>query len=201
MNNNDDNKNELNNIDNEPNLEKENNNNNKLNDNPNVNAHEEEKKVSEEKIYLRPDGKPDFGILPYFDDYVEFDPEKYKRPEIYFGFVHDQYLVPKILGAKVMNKKQQNNDIEKNDEKEATDTKKGTKKILKSSKKSSFGNVKSLDEIMEKLNLKYIEPVKKEKVVQPPPEENPPEPEEVKDNKSGNKTKSSKDDKSKSSKK
>ena len=40
-----------------------------------------------------------------FDDKVEFDPNKYKRPEIYFGFIHDQYLVPKILGLRNKDKK------------------------------------------------------------------------------------------------
>ena len=58
------------------------------------------------KVFIRQDGFPDFGNFVYFDDKVEFDPNKYRRPEIYFGFVHDQYIVPQILGLKNKNKKE-----------------------------------------------------------------------------------------------
>lgn len=161
-------------------------------------------------VFIRPDGKPDFGNFPYFNDYVEFDPEKYKRPEIYFGFVHDQYVVAHILNGKNIKKKDNEDDKkdEKNEEKDATKTNKmkGNKNV---SSKGKACPVKSLDDIMNKYNLKYIEPPPKEKKVEPPPEEVPPEEEE--DNKDGkdknkgkkesaNKSKNAKDDKTKNAK-
>ena len=160
-------------------------------------------------VFIRPDGKPDFGNFPYFNDYVEFDAEKYKRPDIYFGFVHDQYVVPHILHGKNMKKKE--NEDEKKDEKtEEKDVTKSTK--IKSNinvkNKEKSCTVKSLDDIMNKYNLKYIEPPPKEKKVEPPPEEVPPEEEEEKDSKdknkgkkeSANKSKNAKDDKNKNAK-
>ena len=76
-------------------------------------------------------------------------------------------------------------------------------------KKEKGNAIKSLDDIMNKYNLKYIEPPPKEKKVEPPPEEIlPEEEEENKDNKdknkakkeSANKSKNIKDDKIKSGK-
>ena len=165
-------------------------------------------------VYLRQDNHPDYGNFPYFDDYVEFDPEKYKRPDIYFGYVRDQYIVPHYLGLGNNGKKKGKDDIEKNDEKENEDMKNKSSKIKnkkKINKNNKTNNIKSLDEIMNKYNLKYIEPPPKEKKVEPPPEEVPPEEEEDnKDNKdknkgknakdSANKAKNAKDDKAKTSK-
>lgn len=159
------------------------------------------------KVFIRPDAKHDFGNFSHFNDYVEFDPNKYKRPEIYFGYVHDQYIMPQILLGKVENEKEKKDtlkDLDKN-------LKKDSKKVkVKSNinKKGKTNTIKSLDDIMNKYNLKYIEPPK-EKKVEPPPEEIPPEEEEEnKDNKdknkgkkeSANKSKNNKDDKSKSGK-
>ena len=45
------------------------------------------------KVFIRPDTKHDFGNYLHFNDHVDFDPQKYKRPDIYFGYVHDQYLM------------------------------------------------------------------------------------------------------------
>ena len=71
------------------------------------------------KVFIRQDGFPDFGNFVYFDDKVEFDPNKYRRPEIYFGYVHDQYIVPQILGLKNKNtsKEVEENKEEKHEEK------------------------------------------------------------------------------------
>ena len=119
------------------------------------------------KVFIRQDGFPDFGNFVYFDDKVEFDPNKYRRPEIYFGFVHDQYIVPQILGLKNKNKKEVEEKKEEKVEEKKTEEKKNVK--VKKSKKET--TVKNLDDIMKKFNLKYIEPPKVEKVVEPPPEE------------------------------
>ena len=156
------------------------------------------------KVFIRQDGFPDFGNFVYFDDKVEFDPNKYHRPEIYFGFVHDQYIVPTILGLKNKNKKEE----EKKDEKPEKEGKIGEKKNVKVKKSKKVNAIKNLDDIMNKLNLKYIEPPKIEKVVEPPPEEdNVEEEENPKDkNKKGKdanvaKGKNVKDDKSKTTNK
>jgi len=110
----------------------------------------------------------DFGNFIYFDDKVEFDPKKYKRPEIYFGFIHDQYIVPQILGLKNNNKKEKKEEEVKQQNKEE---KKIDNEKLKPKKINKKKVVKNLDDIMTKLNLKYIEPPKKEKIVEPLPQE------------------------------
>ena len=172
------------------------------------------------KVFIRPDGKPDFGNYRHFNNHVDFDPQKYRRPEIYYGFVHDQYVVPQILLGNVRPDKKKENEDEKNDEKVKLDekNKESDKKVIKDTKNNKIksGNkkgkanaIKSLDDIMNKFNLKYIEPPPKEKKVVPPPEEVPPEEEEEnKDNKdknkgkkeSANKSKNAKDDKTKNAK-
>ena len=153
------------------------------------------------KVFIRQDGFPDFGNFVYYDDKVEFDKNKYRRPEIYFGYVHDQYIVPQILGLKNNNKKETE---EKKEETQTKDEKQNEERKNQKVKKSKKVNVvKNLDDIMNKFNLKYIEPPKVEKVVEPPPEEeNVEEEENPKDkNKKGKdakdtKAKNAKDDKS-----
>ena len=172
------------------------------------------------KVFIRPDGKPDFGNYRHFNNHVDFDPKKYRRPEIYYGFVHDLYIMPQILLGNVRPDKKRENEDEKNDNKDKNDEKnkeldkngkKDAKKIKTKNvnKKGKENTIKSLDDIMNKFNLKYIEPPPKEKKIVPPPEEVPPEEEEEnKDNKdknkgkkeSANKSKNIKDDKTKNSK-
>ena len=152
------------------------------------------------KVFIRQDGFPDFGNFVYFDDKVEFDPNKYRRPEIYFGYVHDQYIVPQILGLK---NKNTSKEVEENKEEKHEEKKTEEKKNAKVKKTKKDNTVKNLDDIMKKFNLRYIEPPKVEKVVEPPPEEeNVEEEENPKDkNKKGKdakdaKGKNVKDDKS-----
>ena len=123
------------------------------------------------KVFIRQDGFPDFGNFISYDNNVEFDPNKYKRPEIYFGYIHDQYLVPQILGLKNINKKKEE---EKKDEINKENKKNKDiidKSKIKEIKNKKINKIKNLDDIMNSLNLKYIEPPKKEKIVEPPPEE------------------------------
>ena len=162
------------------------------------------------KVFVRPDGKPDYGNYSHFNNYVKFDKEKYKRPEIFYGYVHDQYIVPHILQGKVNNDKNKENENEKNDNDNSKKNMKSNSKNKniknKNNQKSKVNTIKSLDDIMNKFNLKYIEPPPKEKKITPPPEEVPPEEEE--DNKDKNKGKKEsaksktniKDDKTKNSK-
>ena len=152
------------------------------------------------KVFIRQDGFPDFGNFVYFDDKVEFDPNKYRRPEIYFGYVHDQYIVPQILGLK---NKNTSKEVEENKEEKHEEKKTEEKKNVKVKKTKKDNTVKNLDDIMKKFNLRYIEPPKVEKVVElPPEEENVEEEENPKDkNKKGKdakdaKGKNVKDDKS-----
>ena len=128
------------------------------------------------KVFIRQDGFPDFGNFVYFDDKVEFDPNKYRRPDIYFGFVHDQYIVPTILGLKKKNNKKEPE--EKKEEKIEKGGKIKEKKNINVKKSKKVNTVNNLDDIMNKLNLKYIEPPKIEKVVEPPLEEDNVEEEE-----------------------
>ena len=171
------------------------------------------------KVFIRPDGKPDFGNYRHFNNHVDFDPNKYRRPEIYYGFVHDPYVVPHILLGNVRPDKkkenedekiEENNKIEEKDKEKDKTMKKDSKKTKPKSvnKKGKSNTIKSLDDIMNKYNLKYIEPPPKEKKVEPPPEEQPEEEEEIKDSKdknkgkkdSANKSKNIKDDKTKNAK-
>ena len=48
------------------------------------------------KIKIGPDGKPDFKNFPYVEDVVEFDKEKYKKPNPYYSIQHDKFLIPPI---------------------------------------------------------------------------------------------------------
>ena len=163
------------------------------------------------KVFIRPDGKPDYGNYAHFNRYVQFDPEKYKRPEIYYGYVHDQYIVPQILYGKVKNDKNKENENEKNNiENKKEDLKSSPKNNnikIKNNQKAKVSTIKSLDDIMKKYKLKYIESPPKEKKVEPPPEEEVP-PEEEEDTKDKNKGKKDngkakaniKDDKTKNTK-
>lgn len=161
------------------------------------------------KVFIRPDGKPDYGNYSHFNNYVKFDKEKYKRPEIFYGYVHDQYIVPQILHGKVNNDKNKENGNEKNDNdnrKKNMKSNSKNKNINKNNQKSKVNTIKTLDDIMNKFNLKYIEPPPKEKKITPPPEEVPPEEEEDNKDKSKGKKESAKsktnikDDKTKNSK-
>ena len=69
-----------------------------------VEKNEENKKIlgqkvkitKNNKIKIGPDGKPDFKNFPYVEDVVEFDKEKYKKPNPYYSIQHDKFLIPPI---------------------------------------------------------------------------------------------------------
>lgn len=48
------------------------------------------------KITIGPDGKPNFEGIPYIEDVVEFDKEKYKKPNPNYSIPHDKFLIPPI---------------------------------------------------------------------------------------------------------
>ena len=145
--------------------------------------------IDKYKVFIRPDGKPDFGNFPYFNDKVDFDPNKYKRPEIFFGFVHDQYIIPSLNKKIIIPSEDKKLNIEENKVVDYKKKKKNVKKI------KSVNNKKiSLDYIMNLYNLKYIEPPEKPKEIPPPVEEEPPPEEE---DKKGDKNKGKGNDKDK----
>ena len=140
------------------------------------------KYVDKYKVFIRPDGKPDFGNFPYFNDKVDFDPKKYRRPEIYFGFVHDQYIIPSLTKKIIIPSE------DKNIPQEETKINNKKKKTVSVKKPIVKKNIQvSLDYIMNLHNLKYIEPPVKPKEVPPPVEEEEAPPEE--EDKKGDKNK------------
>ena len=48
------------------------------------------------KVFIGPDGKPDFKSLPYVEDVVTFDKNKYKKPNPFYSIQHDKFLIPPI---------------------------------------------------------------------------------------------------------
>jgi hypothetical protein len=38
----------------------------------------------------------DFSKLPFVQDTVDFDKDKYKKPNPFYGYLHDQYIIPPI---------------------------------------------------------------------------------------------------------
>ena len=48
------------------------------------------------KISIGPDGKPDFSNMPYVEDKVEFDKNKFKKPTPNYSIQHDKFLIPPI---------------------------------------------------------------------------------------------------------
>ena len=81
------------------NEEKESKNNNTISNNDNSNKKILDKKLKitkNNKITIGPQGKPDFTNLPYVEDVVEFDKNKYKKPNPYYSIQHDKFLIPPI---------------------------------------------------------------------------------------------------------
>jgi hypothetical protein len=62
------------------------------------------KKILDKKVkitknnnkFIGPDGKPDFKNIPYMEDIVEFDKNKFKKPTPYYSIQHDKFLIPPI---------------------------------------------------------------------------------------------------------
>ena len=109
-----DKKNELNNVSNENNItveinptkeegKEKDNNNNKNNDKKEVKKEENKKLldgkmriVKNNKITIGPDGKPNFEGIPYIEDVVAFDKDKYRKPSPNYSIQHDKFLIPPI---------------------------------------------------------------------------------------------------------
>lgn len=115
-----------------------------------------ENKNNKYEVPLRSDSKPDFGNFPVFNSNVEFDKEKYKKPEVFYGVPHYKYLIPSDLA----NKKVDTNKFEKLKIPIKPINKKEMKRRSASTStlsKESNNYCSQLDEFMNSRNLKYIE--------------------------------------------
>ena len=83
------------------------------------------------------------------NDHADFDPKKFRRPEIYFGFVHDQYLMPHILYGKTKNDKVKK-ESEKNKTNEIWKSKKSSDERW--SKKSILNRINSNENLYSNIN-------------------------------------------------
>lgn len=139
------------------------------------------------KAFIRPDGKPDFGILPFVNDKIEYDKNKYHKQDPNYEFLHDPYVIPDIPSFR---KNKNNSQIKTNKSdfnivptnipnqvqaKEEIGTLQQLHNLKKNfkinnNKSKNFGKYyeKQLDDILAKSNLKYIEPPPK--VKEPPPQ-------------------------------
>jgi hypothetical protein len=63
------------------------------------------------------DNKLDFKNIPYIEDKVEFDKNKYKKPEIDYSLNHDKFLIPPIENHKRNKINKINIDVKANQEK------------------------------------------------------------------------------------
>ena len=107
------------------------------------------------KVFIGPDGKPDFGNIPYVEDVVEFDKEKYRKPSPYYSLQHDKFLIPPIEEFK---RKQINVNPEIRSFKEVNDErmkfiKKNKASTILSDKPKTYAN--KLDEFMTSTNAQF----------------------------------------------
>ncbi len=99
----------------------------------------------------------DFGTMPFVDDTVKFDHEKYKKPNPFYGFIHDKNIIPPIEQLKRKEppvnpnlKSFQESVLEKTNNKGLTNS-------LASSLFPKQSYAQKLDDFMVRSNLKYIE--------------------------------------------
>ena len=106
------------------------------------------------KVFIRSDGKPDFGNFPLFNDKVDFEKNNYKKPTIFYGFSHYQYLLPSDLSK---NTKKQNNFQKLNILKQNINNKEVKRRSASTISKEQNNYYTKLDDFMNSRNLKYIE--------------------------------------------
>jgi hypothetical protein len=120
----------------------------------NKNAEKEQKEKVEYKLFIRSDGKSDFCNFPGFNDKVDFNKNNYKKPEVYFGLSHYQYLLPYDNNKNQIKK----NKIERLQIQEKPINKKEMKRrSFSTCSKDEVNYFTKLDVFMNSKNLKYIE--------------------------------------------
>ena len=116
------------------------------------------------KISIGPDGKPDFSKLPYVEDIVEFDKNKYKKPIPNYSIQHDKFLIPPIEEFK-RNKIQVNPELRSFHE-----VNKEKMKFLKKNKVSTLLTdpfktyANKLDDFMSNNNMHFNSPMAKKNI-------------------------------------
>ncbi len=114
----------------------------------------------------------DFSKLPFVQDTVDFDKDKFKKPNPFYGYLHEQYIIPPI-------EKHKKKEIQVNPNLRSfqeTVREKATRNLPPTITSGLFPKqtyAQKLDDFMTKSNLKYIEAKVPEKTIEnPPPQEN-----------------------------
>ena len=101
----------------------------------------------------------DFGKLPYVDDTIKFDIDKYKKPNPFYGFIHDQNIIPPI--EKLKRKEPPiNSNLKSFQESVLEKSNKPFTNTIASTLFPKQSYAQKLDDFMVKSNLKYVENVK-----------------------------------------
>ena len=121
-------------------------------------------KILNNNEILMNDGKPDFNTIPYMEDVVEFDKDKYKKPNPNYSIQHDKYLIPPIEEFKRQK-------ISINPEfRNYQETNKERIKFMKKNKASPLPSEPhktyetQLDDLMLRSNMKFLDPQKQKNI-------------------------------------
>ena len=139
----------------------------------NINNNEEKNKILDKNVKIlnnseslkKTDELPDFGNIPIIEDVVEFDKEKYKKPNPNYSLQHDNSIIPPIEEFK-RKKIMINPEIRTYQE-----INKAKIKFMKKNKASPLLSEprktyeRKLDDFMTRSNMKFMDP-KKQKNVQ-----------------------------------
>ena len=101
----------------------------------------------------------DFGILPYVDDTINFDKTKYNKPSPFYGYLHDQYIIPPLEKHK---RKEilVNPNIKSFQETIREKANRNMPPTITSGMFPKQSYAQKLDDFMVKSNLKYVEDIK-----------------------------------------
>ena len=110
-----------------------------------------------ENIALSHTNAPDFNKIPIIEDVVEFDKNKYKKPDIFYPIQHDKYLIPPLEN---LAKNQNKNEIKINPEKRILKERQleKTRYMYKNKKDDKFKTYATqLDDFMNSTNCQFNE--------------------------------------------
>ena len=101
----------------------------------------------------------DFGKLPYVEDTINFDKTKYNKPSPFYGYLHDQYIIPPLEKHK-HKEIQVNPNIRSFQETIREKANRNMPPTITSGMFPKQSYAQKLDDFMVKSNLKYVENVK-----------------------------------------
>ena len=101
----------------------------------------------------------DFGKLPHVEDTINFDKTKYNKPSPFYGYLHDQYIIPPLEKHK-HKEIQVNPNIKSFQETIREKAFKNKPPTITSGMFPKQSYAQKLDDFMVKSNLKYVENVK-----------------------------------------